>query len=90
MVSLLPPSLVAGFAIAATLLADVPVVPKKLEGPMKAKVLAALAGLIILGFALVAFAWWGARYTRRYMDSPLLRRDTPTRTNDDDWAEKPL
>ena len=39
----------------------------KLDGPTRAKVLAALAALIILGFALVLLTWMGARYTRRYM-----------------------
>jgi hypothetical protein len=39
---------------------------KRLDDASRAKVLAALAGLIILGFALVLLAWLGARITQRY------------------------
>lgn len=58
---------------------------------MRAKVLAALAALIILGFLLMFLAWLGARATRRYMRRPpLLLEKTRTTTNRDDWATKPL
>jgi hypothetical protein len=51
-----------------------------------------LAGLIILGFALVLLAWWGARFTRRYLRRPWpgsKRRDAG-RVSEYDWASKPL
>jgi len=58
----------------------------------RARVLAALAGLIILGFALVLLAWWGARFTRRYLRRPWpgqQRGQTPP-VSEFDWANKPL
>jgi hypothetical protein len=66
---------------------------QRLDGGRRAKVLSALAALIILGFALVLLAWLGARATRRYMHrEPLLfdkpREGTPVREKD--WTEKPL
>ncbi len=66
---------------------------ERLEPERRAKVLAALAGLIILGFGLVLLAWLGARATRRYMRrEPLLFQKPPqhTPTSEKDWAEKPL
>lgn len=39
---------------------------KRLDDAQRAKVLAALAGLIILGFAMILFTWLGARITQRY------------------------
>jgi hypothetical protein len=58
----------------------------------RARVLAALAGLVILGFALVALAWWGARYTRRYLKRPWPHsaRHRSRTISEFDWAEKPL
>ncbi|MEQ8786843.1 MAG: hypothetical protein RIC55_11115 [Pirellulaceae bacterium] len=57
----------------------------------RAKVLSALAGLIILGLGMLALVWLGARITRRYMDSATRYRP-PRRTDADldDWARKPL
>jgi hypothetical protein len=58
----------------------------------RARVLAALAGLVILGFALVLLAWWGARFTRRYLRRPWpdqRRRQAPA-VSEFDWANKPL
>ena len=65
---------------------------RKLEPAMRAKVLAALAGLVILGFALMALAWLGARATRRYMHREGSFRRDPSRAevNRDDWAERRL
>lgn len=66
---------------------------ERLEPERRAKVLAALAGLIILGFGLVMLAWLGARATRRYMRrEPLLFQKPPqgTPVREKDWAEKPL
>jgi hypothetical protein len=60
----------------------------KLDDATRTKVLAALAGLILLGFLMVALVWLGARFTRRYMASPS-RHDSPrtTQHNPDDWAK---
>lgn len=69
------------------LLADLaePVV-KRLDGPRKAMALAALAGLVILGFALILLTWLGGRYVRR-----LAASGPPARPpHADDWADKPL
>ncbi len=66
---------------------------ERLEPERRAKVLAALAGLLILGFGLVILAWLGARATRRYMRrEPLLFKKPPVGTpvREKDWAEKPL
>jgi hypothetical protein len=58
----------------------------KLDGATRAKVLAALAALIILGFGLVVLAWMGARFTRRYMGPGARRPHEPLRT--DEWVPK--
>jgi hypothetical protein len=55
----------------------------------RARVLAALVALLILGFAMVLFARWAARATRRYMNRPI-RHDRPPGVCEDDWAAKPL
>jgi hypothetical protein len=62
---------------------------KRLDGPRRAKVLAALAALVILGFAMVILAWLGARVTRRYMRSTSYFRSTP-RPERSDWSPQPL
>ena len=62
---------------------------KKLDGPSQAKVLAALAALIILGFGMVALTWLGARVTQRYRHGKPYFRPTP-RPGEHDWAGKPL
>lgn len=63
----------------------------RMSDPTRAKVLAVLAGLVILGLGMILLAWLGARMTRRYMNRGA---DTSTITNSspsvDDWAEKPL
>ncbi len=61
----------------------------RLEPADRVRVLAALAALVILGFALVAFAWWAARLTRRYMNRPP-RYGSSNPPQVDDWASKPL
>ncbi|MGE0758380.1 MAG: hypothetical protein AB7O38_15235, partial [Pirellulaceae bacterium] len=58
----------------------------RLDPAMRAKVLAAMAGLIILGFGMVALAWLGARVTRRYMNQGNRDRPPP---DENDWARKP-
>lgn len=62
---------------------------KRLDGATRAKVLAALAGLIILGFGMVALIWLGARVTQRYRQGSSFFRPTP-RPGEHDWAKKPL
>jgi len=72
-----------------TLAADPEPLIKRLDDATRAKVLAALAGLIILGFAMVFLAWLGARITHRFRHSSFYFRPTP-RPTEHDWAKKPL
>ena len=75
---------------AATAWADVPrPLIKRLDGATSAKVKAALAGLIILGFGMVALIWLAARVTQRYRHREPFFRPTP-RPGEHDWAKKPL
>jgi hypothetical protein len=62
---------------------------RQMDGATKAKVLAALAGLIILGFGMVALIWLGARVAQRYRQGSSFFRPTP-RPGEHDWARKPL
>jgi hypothetical protein len=62
---------------------------KRLDGATRAKVLAALAGLIILGFAMVVLIWLGARFTQRYRNRTLYFQPTP-RPGEHDWAKRPM
>lgn len=63
----------------------------RMSGETRARVLAVLAGLIILGLGMILLTWLGARMTRRYMNRGAgsgVRSDTaPT---GDEWAKKPL
>lgn len=63
---------------------------RRLDPQMRAKVLATLAGLVILGIAMVALVWLGGRATRRYMGSETKPRRREPAINPDDWAHKPL
>jgi len=62
---------------------------KRLDDVTRAKVLAALAALVILGFAMVLLTWLGARVAQRYRRrSPFFQ---PThRPGEHEWAKKPL
>jgi len=62
---------------------------KRLDDPTRAKVLAALAALIILGFAMVLLAWLGARVVHRYRHGTSFFRPT-SRPGEHAWAKKPL
>jgi len=62
---------------------------KRIDDATRAKVLAALAGLIILGFAMVLLAWLGARFTQRYRRGASYFRPT-ARPGEHDWTKKPL
>lgn len=73
-------------AFAIELLADVVPFPPIERRYARAAGLAAIAGLIILGFALVLLIWWGARYTRRYMNAPVAHHPT-ARPPAEDWTE---
>ncbi|WP_425616387.1 hypothetical protein NA78x_000033 [Anatilimnocola sp. NA78] len=60
----------------------------KLDGPTRAKVLAALAALVMLGFLLVTLAWLGARMTRRYMGSAPKKLPPTKLPSDEEWARE--
>jgi hypothetical protein len=62
---------------------------KRLPPEQRIPVLAALAGLIILGFGMVALIWLGARVTQRYRNGTSYFQPTP-RPSEHDWAAKPL
>ncbi|QDU31523.1 hypothetical protein ETAA8_66820 [Anatilimnocola aggregata] len=57
----------------------------RLDGATRARVLAALAALILLGFLLMTLAWLGARMTRRYMGGP--KKLGPSKLpSDEEWT----
>lgn len=62
---------------------------KRLDDTTRTKALAALAALIILGFAMVLLTWLGARITQRYRNSSSFFKPT-TRPGEHEWARKPL
>ncbi len=64
----------------------------KLDGATRAKVLAALAALMILWVLVIVLISLGARLTRRYMKSPVDDRARTIRPSldPDDWAKKPI
>jgi hypothetical protein len=83
----------AGLATAWLQSKEGEVIPlQRLDGPTRAKVLSALAGLVILGVGMVALIWLGARVTRRYMNPMSIKpkRRLSSAPNQDDWATKPL
>ncbi|MCA9119088.1 MAG: hypothetical protein H6822_23295 [Planctomycetaceae bacterium] len=63
---------------------------RRLDPQTRAKVLAALAGLIILGMAMIALTWLGGRATKRYMGISPKSRRRESDLDPDDWAQKPL
>jgi hypothetical protein len=83
-------------AVLAPLLAQAQEAPhfqiERLDPPTRAKVLAALAGLIILMIGLMLLAWMGARWARAYgHHTPLSFERRQKRPLDpDDWAGKPI
>jgi len=57
----------------------------------RAKMMSALAGLVILGVAMVLLIWLGARVTRRYMNPPNYdRQESYGASPHDDWARRQL
>ena len=83
-------ALAIAVAMCAEVWADIPAPPiKRLADPARAKVLAALAALVILGFGMVLLTWLGARVTQRYRNSTPYFRPTP-RPGEHEWTKKPL
>ena len=62
----------------------------RLTPPQRTRVLAGLALVIVLGMALLLFAWWAARATRRYLRRQGSTGGTSRAAPADDWAAKPL
>jgi hypothetical protein len=62
---------------------------RRLDDPTRVKVLATLAGLVILGFAMVLLTWLAARVVERYRHGTSFFRPTP-RPGEHEWAKKPL
>jgi hypothetical protein len=62
---------------------------RRIDGATRARMLSALAGLVLLGFGMMALVWLGARITQRYRHSAPFFRPTP-RPGEHDWARKPL
>ena len=60
----------------------------RLDGPTRAKLLAAFAALVLLGLALLAFVWLSGRAVKRYMN--YGNRESRPTVDRDDWALKPL
>ena len=62
---------------------------RRLDDPTRAKVLAAMAALIMLGIAMMVLTWLGARVVQRYRQGTSYFRPT-RRPTEHDWAKKPL
>jgi hypothetical protein len=62
---------------------------RRLDDPTRVKVLATLAGLVILGFAMVLLTWLAARIVERYRHGTSFFQPTP-RPGEHEWAKKPL
>jgi hypothetical protein len=62
---------------------------KRLDDLTRAKALAALAALVILGFAMVLLTWLAARMTQRYRRGTAYFQPT-VRPGEHAWAKKPL
>jgi hypothetical protein len=62
---------------------------RRLDDGTRAKVLSAMAGLIILGFAVVLLTWLAARVVQRYRNGTSYFRPT-VRPGEHEWSKKPL
>ena len=71
------------------LLAEATPLIKRLDNATRAKVLAALAGLVILGFAMVLLTWLAARVVQRYRHGSAVFQPT-MRPEESDWTRKRL
>src|SRR3954447_3223805 len=58
----------------------------RLDPANRAKVIMSLLGLVLVGIALIALAWLGARRMRRVART----RHAPTFPHEDAWYQKPL
>jgi len=63
---------------------------KRLDPLTRAKALAALTAVVILGFTMVLLVWLAGRATRRFMSSSEVPRRSTLGVDHDDWARKPL
>jgi uncharacterized protein HemX len=66
---------------------------KRMDGPTRAKIFAALAGIAIFGIGIVLLAWLAGRMTRRMLQTTEEQRQkylTTEQLTRDDWADKPL
>lgn len=64
---------------------------ERLDPLSRAKVISALVGLVILGLAMIALIYLGARFTRRYMRGSASSVDTDKESAlRDAWAAKTL
>jgi len=62
---------------------------KQLPPQTRAKMVAAVAAVALLGFLLAAMIWLGGRYTRKFINRPVVLLDKSKPVIDpDDWAEK--
>ena len=75
--------------VMTSFLADAVPLIKRLDDATRAKVLAALAGLVILGFAMMLLTWLGARIAQRYRNGSALFQPT-VRPADSNWDRKEL
>lgn len=57
-----------------------------IEPLLRAKLMMALAGLVVLGIGMLALVILGGRFARRVARTPL----PPSRMHDDRWYAKPL
>ena len=64
---------------------------EQLDPETRARLFSVFVGLVVVGIALMTFAWLGARIVRRYAGMTLSEssRSKPT-SADDDWWQKPL
>jgi len=64
----------------------------RLDPVTRAKVIAALIGLVVLGIGMILLVWLGGRMVRRYVTAPdrLRKRSRPSGPTEDDWWSKPL
>lgn len=63
---------------------------RRLDPQTRAKVLATLCALVILGITMVTLVWWAGRATRRYMNSGQKRSSSKPSIEPDDWVRKPI
>jgi hypothetical protein len=67
-------------------------IARRLDDAMRAKVMAAMAGLLVMAGTAIVLAWLASRAVRRYVRriSHLRLHRLGARSRGDDWAAKPL